>query len=129
MVWTAHLLTRCRRQLGAFARVRRKWRSPRPDKSLSSGSSLSRWSWECDWNDAWQGWDESAITEPAASEPVPDERITNALKRLQDHLQQTMVISQRRSQKAQTEQSASKAKGDAACAAMEAVSQARAWQD
>ena len=40
-----------------------------------------------------------------------------------------MVISQRRSQKAQTEQSASKAKGDAAYAAMEAVSQARAWQD
>ena len=58
------------------------WRSPRPDKSLSSGSSLSQWSWECDWNDAWQGWDESAITEPAASEPVPDERITNALNRV-----------------------------------------------
>ena len=37
--------------------------------TVSSGSSLSRWSW---WSgsDAWQGWAESATTEPAAPEPV-----------------------------------------------------------
>ena len=40
-----------------------------------------------------------------------NERVTNALHMMQDHLQQTRVISQRRSQKALTEQAVSKDKG------------------
>ena len=54
------------------------------------------------------------------SEPIPDERVTNALHMMQDHLQQTMFISQRRSQKTFTDQAASKTKGNAAFEAMEA---------
>ena len=56
------------------------------------------------------------------------ERVTNALHVVQDHLQQTRVISQRRSQKALTEQAASKTKSDAANETTEAATQAREWQ-
>ena len=42
-------------------------------------------------------------------------RTTNAPHTMQDHLQQTMVMSQRRSQKTLTEQAAPKTKGNAAC--------------
>ena len=48
---------------------------------------------------------------------------------MQDHLQQTRVICQRRSQKALTEQATSKTKGNAAHEAMEAATQARERQE
>ena len=48
----------------------------------------------------------------------PDERVTNASRMTQDHLQQTLVISQRRSQKTLTEQAVSKTQGNAAHEAM-----------
>ena len=48
------------------------------------------------------------------SEQVSDERVTNGLHMMQDHLQQTTVISHRRSQKTLTEQAASRTKGNAA---------------
>ena len=47
---------------------------------------------------------------------------------MQDHLQQTLVISQMRSQKTLTEQAVSKTQGNAAHEAMEAATQAREWQ-
>ena len=47
-------------------------------------------------------------------EQIPDERVTTAMHTMQDHLQQTIVISQRRSQKTLTEQAASKTNGNAA---------------
>ena len=40
----------------------------------------------------------------------------NALHKMQDHMQQTMVVSQRRAQKTHTEQAAPRAKGNAAYA-------------
>ena len=52
----------------------------------------------------------------------------NALHKMQDYLQQTMVISQKRSQKTYTEQSTSGTKGNAACEAIEAATQARDLQ-
>ena len=48
---------------------------------------------------------------------------------MQDHLQQTTVISQRRLQKTLSERSASRTKGDVAYEAMEAVTQARERQE
>ena len=59
---------------------------------------------------------------------VSDKRVANALHMMQDHLQQTTVISQWRSQETLAKQSASKAKGSAAFEAMEAATQAREWQ-
>ena len=47
---------------------------------------------------------------------------------MQDHLLQTMVVSQRCSQTTLTEQAASKTKGNAAYEAMEAAIQTREWQ-
>ena len=61
----------------------------------------------------------------SSTESIPDERVTNALHRMQDHLEQTMVISQKRSQKTHTEQAASRTNGNAACVAVEAAPQAR----
>ena len=81
--------------------------------------------WTQGWNDAWNGWGVSVITEPTTPEPTPDERITSAPRRVQDHLQQTVAISQRRSQKTHAEQTASRTKGNAAYAAMEAATLAR----
>ena len=51
---------------------------------MSSGISPSQRSWEREWNEAWQQWGESPITEPAASGPAPDECVTNALHKVQD---------------------------------------------
>ena len=48
---------------------------------------------------------------------------------MQDHLQQTTVISHKRAQKTLAEQSASKTKGYAAYEATEATTQAREWQE
>ena len=48
---------------------------------------------------------------------------------MQDHLQQTVAISQRRSQKTHAEQTASRTKGNAAFAAVEAATLARERQD
>ena len=68
-----------------------------------------------------QGWRGSSPPAPDAHEPVSDERITNALQRVQDHLQEAMAISQKRSQRTCTEQAASRTKGNAAHVAVEAV--------
>ena len=59
----------------------------------------------------------------------PDERVMNALHKMQDYLQQIMVISWRRSQKTNTEQAASRTNGNAACEATEATAQARGRQE
>ena len=77
-----------------------------------------------------QGWDNSLATASPAQHPgqVSDERVTNALRMMQDPLQQTTVISQRRSQKMLSEQSTSKTKGNAAHEAMEAAARARERQ-
>ena len=78
---------------------------------MNKSSSLShvQWQgsarWKQGWSGAWKGWDDSQIS---------DERVTMALHTMQDHLQQTTVIAQRRPQKMLFEQSASETKGDAA---------------
>ena len=49
---------------------------------------------------AWRDWDDSSTTATAQNpDQAPDERATNALHTMQDHLQQTIVISQRLAQK------------------------------
>ena len=53
----------------------------------------------------------------------------NDINNLQDCLQQTLALTQKRSQKTQSERMASLSKGNAAHAAMEAVNQARDWQE
>ena len=53
----------------------------------------------------------------------------NAVHRLQDRLQQTLVLSQRRSHKTFFERATSISKGNAAYAAMQAVTVARGWQE
>ena len=73
--------------------------------------------------------DDSTTTESAAPEVIPDERVMNALHKMHDYLQQTMVISQRRSQKMCTEQATSRTKGNVAFEAMEATTQARDRQE
>ena len=97
--------------------------------SNSSSSSHAQWQgacrWKHDWNGAWNGWDVSTDTAaPSASEAD----LRRSASRCRDHVQQAMVIFQRRSQKTLTEQSASKTKGNAAHEAMEAATQAREWQ-
>ena len=62
-------------------------------------------------------------------EQKPDERVTTALHTMQDHLQQTTVITQWRSQKMLSEQSESETQGDDAYEAMEAFTQARERQE
>ena len=76
---------------------------------------------------AWRDWDDSSTTASTAQNPdqAPDERATNALHTMQDHLQQTTVISQRLAQKMLSEQSASKTMGNAACEDMESATHAR----
>ena len=97
--------------------------------SNSSSSSHARWQgaarWKQGWNEAWMGRDDSSTTTLPISESIPDERVTNALHLMQDHLQQTMVISQRQSQKTQNEQAASKTQGNAAYEVMVTATQAR----
>ena len=75
-----------------------------------------------------EGWDDSSATAPATSEQMSDEPVTNALHMMQDHLQQTTVISQRRSQKTLTQKSASKTKDNAAYEATEAATHVLEWQ-
>ena len=70
--------------------------------SNSNSSSHARWQgttrWkQGGWNEACKGWDDCTTTESATPELIPDERVKNALHKMQDYLQQTMVISQRRS--------------------------------
>ena len=93
----------------------------------SSSSSHARLQgaarWKQGWNDAWKGWDDSSTTTSPISESIPEGRVTNALHLMQDHLQQTTVIAQERSQKTHTEQAASKTQGNAAHEVMEAATQ------
>ena len=63
------------------------------------------------------------MTTSPFSEQVSDDHATTALHAMQDSLQQTTVISQRRSQKTISEQSTSRTKGDAAYEALEALTQ------
>ena len=101
----------------------------------SSSSSHAQWQgttrWKQGWSNAWKGWDDSSATASPTHNPehVSDERFTTALHMMLDHLQQTTVISQRRSQKTLTEQTASRTKGNAAYEAMEAATQARECQE
>ena len=75
--------------------------------------------WKQGWSGAWKGWDDSSAT-------ISDERI---LHTMQDHLQQTTVITKRRPQKMLSKQSTSKTKDDAASEAMEALTQEREQQE
>ena len=93
---------------------------------MSSGSSSS---WLEGWSGTYHGWRDTSAPEPAHHEPAPDELVLNSVHMLQDRLQQTLVLSQRRSHKTCTERATSISKGNAAYAAMEAVIMARAWQD
>ena len=81
----------------------------------SSGSSSSWWE---GWSDTYHGW--SASTASVVPQPALDERVTNAPRRVQDLLQQTTVLSQRRSTKTHTERAVTISRGSAAYAAMEA---------
>ena len=93
---------------------------------MSSGSSSS---WLEGWSGAHHGWSDYPSPEPAASEPALDERDTSALHNVQDLLQQTTVLSERRSKKMLTEGGVSISKGNAAYAAMEAAIRAREWKE
>ena len=75
------------------------------------------------------GWHDSSTPKPAPHEPASDELVMNAVHRLQDGLQQTLVLSQRRSHTTFTERATSISKGNAAYAAMQAVTIAREWQE
>ena len=46
-----------------------------------------------------RGWQDTSSPEPALDEPASDELVMNAVHRLQDRLQQTLYLTQRRSQK------------------------------
>ena len=102
---------------------------PLATMSKGSCSSHARWQgaarWKQGWNDAWKGWDDSSTAPSPTSESIPDGRFTNALRMMQDHSQQTVVISQRQSQKTHTEQAASKTHGNAAYEVMVTATQAR----
>ena len=88
---------------------------PWPSTSNNSSSHNTRWQgatrWKQGWNAAWKEWDGSTAAEAAAPEPIPDQRIMNTLHKMPDHMQQTMVVTQRRAQKTYTEQAASRTKG------------------
>ena len=92
--------------------------------SSSSSSSHAQWQgatrWKQGWSEAWKRWDVSMDTAPSASEQISDERVTNALHIMRDHLQQTTVISQRCAQKMLC---------DAAHEEMEAATEAREQQE
>ena len=87
----------------------------------SSSSSHAKWQGSTRWKQgrsgSWKGRDDSPATTSPVSEQVPDEHVTTALHTMQDHLEQTTFIFQRRSQKTFSEQSASKKRCDAACEA------------
>ena len=66
--------------------------------SKGSSSSHARWQrtarWKQGWKDALEEWDESSATTLPGQNPeqASHERVTNALHRMQDHVQQTMVL-------------------------------------
>ena len=99
----------------------------------SSSSSHAQWQGKTPWKQsrsgAKKGWDDSSPRTSPKTEQVSDEHVTTALHAMQDHLQQTTVISKRRSQKTLCEQSRPRAKGDAAYEALEALTQARQRQE
>ena len=107
--------------------------SPWRPMSNSISCSHAQWQgttrWKQGWSSAWKGWDDSSATAPPTSEQVSDELVATALHMMQDHLQQSTVISHRRSQKTLSEQSATRTKGNIACEAMEAAAQAREQQE
>ena len=74
-------------------------------------------------------WDDSTTTESAAPELIPDERVMNALHKMQDDRQQTKVISRRRSPKMYTEQATLRTNGNSAYEAMETTTGARDRQE
>ena len=93
---------------------------------MSSGSSSFWWDgWHC----TYHGSPESSTSEPRPHELASDEQVMNAINSLHDCLQQTLALTQKRSHKTQSERTASLSKGNAAYAAMEAVNQARDWQE
>ena len=104
---------------------------------MSKSSSSSHVPWqdstrlEQGWSGSWKGWNDSSATVSPVQNPeqIFDERVTTALHTMQDHLQQTTVIAQRRSQNLLSERSTSKAKGNAAREAREALTQARERQE
>ena len=82
--------------------------NPVPSTSNHTSSRNTRWQgatrWKQGWNAAWKEWDDSTLAEAATPEPIPDQRITNTLHKMPDHMQQTMVVSQKQAQKTYTEQ-------------------------
>ena len=84
-----------------------------PPVSKSSSSSHVPWQgstrWQ-GWSGAWKGWDDSSATVSPVQNPeqISDERATTVLHTMQDRLQQTTVIAQRRSQNMISEQSMEK---------------------
>ena len=96
-----------------------------PIAHMSGGSSSDWWDgWE------WRGeWLDSSSPEPTPTVQAPDDQVMNTVHKLQDRLQKMIAATQRRSHKTGTERATSTAKGNAAYAAMEAVIEARGWQD
>ena len=91
---------------------------------MSGGSSSYWWDgWE------WSGeWKNTPSPEPQLLDHTPDESALNTIHRLQDQLQQTLAITQRRSHKTESEHTTSRAKGNAAYTAIEEVAMARELQ-
>ena len=119
--WTLHdLLSAVSVVPAAFFASRSLNCIPVPSTSNNSSSRNTRWQgatrWKQGWNAAWKEWDGSTAAEAATPEPIPDERIMNTLHKMPDHMQQTMVVSQKRAQKTYTEQAASRTERNAACA-------------
>ena len=78
--------------------------------SNNSSSSNTGWQgatrWKQGWVAAWKEWDDSTAAYAATLEPIPGERSMNTEHKMQDHVQQTTVVSQRRAQKTYTKQAA-----------------------
>ena len=107
--WTLHgLLSAVSVVPAAFFASRSLNCIPVPSTSNHTSSRNTRWQgatrWKQGWNAAWKEWDDSTLAEAATPEPIPDERIVNTLHKMPDHMQQTMVVSQKRAQKTYTEQ-------------------------
>ena len=60
------------------------------------------------------GWHDSSSPGPTPTEQASDEKVMNAVQRLQDQLQQTLALTQRKSHKTGTERATSVSKGNAA---------------
>ena len=78
---------------------------------MTRGSSSSWWKV---WSRTCHGWHDSSTQKPALHELGSGELVKNAVHRLQDRLQQTLVLSQRRSHKTFFERATSISKGNAA---------------